>query len=65
MAIRSHISFVAALLACLHFAAPLRAQGPIEGEGSMQVGNVTVSVAGGTAILTLPDVPSFVTLNRS
>ncbi len=29
----------------------------------MQVGNATVTVGGGTAILTLPDVPSFVTFN--
>lgn len=34
------------------FAAPLAAQD----EGSVQVGNATVSVGGGTAILTLPDV---------
>lgn len=29
----------------------------------MQVGNATISVGGGTAILTLPDVPSFLTFN--
>jgi hypothetical protein len=51
-------------LATLAFAAPVSAQGPIEGEGSMAVGNATVSVGGGTAILTLTDVPSFVTFNR-
>lgn len=50
-------------LATWVFAAPASAQGPIEGEGSMQVGNATVSVGGGTAILTLPDVPSLITLN--
>lgn len=50
-------------LVFLLFTAPAGAQGPIEGEGSMQVGNATVSIGGGTAILTLPDVPSLVTLN--
>lgn len=33
----------------------------MNGEGSMQIGNATVSVGGGTAILNLPDVPSFLT----
>lgn len=31
----------------------------------MQFGNATVSVGGGTAILTLPDIPSFVTRNAN
>ena len=50
-------------LASFMFAAPLSAQDPIEGEGSMQVGNATVTVGAGAAILTLPDVPSLITLN--
>lgn len=32
-------------------------------EGSIQVGTATVTVGGGTAILTLPDVPSFITVD--
>ena len=39
-------------LATLAFAAPVSAQD----SGSMAFGNATVSVGGGTAILTLPDV---------
>lgn len=45
------------------FAAPVAAQGPIEGEGSKRYGNATVTVGGGTAILILPDVPSLMTFN--
>lgn len=45
-------------LAYLLFAAPVTAQA-----ASMQVGNATVSVGAGTAILTLPDVPSVVLIN--
>lgn len=46
-------------LASFLFAAPAGAQ--VNGEGSMQIGKATVSVGGGTAILNLPDVPSFLT----
>lgn len=46
-------------VASLAFAAPAAAQD----EGSMQAGKAKVSVGGGTAILTLPDVDSFLTLN--
>ncbi len=44
-------------LASFVFAAPVAAQE----SGSMQVGGATVSVGAGTAILTLPDVPSVMT----
>lgn len=37
------------------------ANAQVNDEGSMQVGNATVSVGGGTAILSLPDVSSFLT----
>jgi hypothetical protein len=44
---------VAALLA---LAAPQPATAQVNGEGSMAVGGATVTVGGGTALLTLPDV---------
>ncbi len=47
-------------LASVLFAAPAGAQE----SGSMAVGNATVSVGAGTALLTLPDVPSIVVVSR-
>lgn len=51
----------AALAALTAFSPAAQAQE----SGSMQVGNTTVSVGGGTAILTLPDVPSLVARHLS
>ena len=47
-----------AALASLIMSIPSKAQDA----GSVQVGDATISVGGGTAILTLPDIPSFVSL---
>jgi len=46
-----------AILYCL-IATPVSAQVAIDGQKTEQIGNVAVSVGGGTTLLTLPDVPS-------
>lgn len=61
MGIHRHFLASTALTALVFFSPASQAQD----QGSMQVGNATVSVGAGTAILTLPDVPSFVTLNSN
>ena len=49
------------IFALVSFLFGTSANAQVNGEGSMQVGNATVSVGGGTAILSLPDVSSFLT----
>ncbi|MEC9368758.1 MAG: hypothetical protein VX871_08710 [Pseudomonadota bacterium] len=59
---KSSKSLIAGLaLATFVFATPAGAQD----SGSMQVGNATVTVGAGTALLTLPDVPSLVKFHQS
>jgi hypothetical protein len=53
---RSVYAVAAVALASLALAAPARAQ-----NASMQVGNATVTIGGGIAALTLPDVPTMLT----
>lgn len=59
MAFPYHGAVFAVALLPLLLAAPARAQD----EGSMHVGDATITVGGGPAILTLPDVPSLFTVN--
>jgi len=58
---RSGPLLAAASLILLVLAAPVSAQNFPSGDGSMQIGDATISIGGGTAILTLPDVTSMMT----